>query len=222
MQRCPQKVINTLLGTTKNATTCLIGSQCSTLSATEALSSVVAPKSAVGPSDSGHSSSAKLLAGSAAAPALPYSGLPGHRSQRYKHVPTWAKLTRLAGGSVLHVAAACGNSTLVNQLLKSWQRELLEKSTCLGYTPLTVAAACGQATAVKALLAAKAETAALTSKGETLLHIAMQSRSNDVLNLLVTKGLCKTLQLVRLPALIAQKICLGQFESSAVCFTPRA
>lgn len=205
VQRCGQKVISTLLGTTRTAGTCLIGSQCSTLLATETLSSQVlpasSPKGALGALDgsrgmTGRAQSGKADTAGVAQQPAPCSMLPGHRSQRYKHVPGWAKLTKLAGGTVLHVAAACGNWTLVSQLLKSAQRELLEQRTCLGYTALSIAAACGQATALKALLAAKGDTAALTGKSEPLLHVALQSRSNDVLHLLTARGLHKTMQLV--------------------------
>jgi Ankyrin repeats (3 copies) len=172
MQKCSYKVVTTLLGGIGAAPTCTVGDT----------------RVAVATSDNS-APQIKLHLDDAPGGALsPLSALTQRQSAAmaygptsYGHVLSWHTLLNLAGATVVHVAAVSGHTQLLAQLVKGASKGLINQRTSMGFTAVAFAAEKGHAACVKALLAAKCDATAVTSAGQTLLHLAVKSGDLDVI-----------------------------------------
>jgi ankyrin repeat protein len=100
-----------------------------------------------------------------------------------------AKLAGEEGAqSPLHLAAAVGDSEVIEALPKAAVRKLLEKLDAADRTPLMHAAAKGNIRTARALLDLGADVNARNSTGDTALRVAASDGTPDVAKLLLEAG----------------------------------
>ena len=90
--------------------------------------------------------------------------------------------------SALHLAAAVGDSEVIEALPKAAVRKLLEKLDAADRTPLMYAAAKGNIRTARALLDLGADVNARNSTGDTALRVAASDGTPDVAKLLLEAG----------------------------------
>ncbi|XP_065889716.1 uncharacterized protein [Dysidea avara] len=89
----------------------------------------------------------------------------------------------LVNGTALHVAAACGNTSVVSALL-NWEVDV-DAVDCEGYTALHYAAKCGYVDIVEALLRYSANIDMKENWGRTAFQLAVQNYRSDVVHYFV-------------------------------------
>lgn len=97
-------------------------------------------------------------------------------------------LERLAGATVLHIAAAAGLVQMVVHLVKAGPRNFIDKQTQAGFTAAALAALGGHTVVLKALQTLHCDTSIVTADGATILHLAVESGDPDVLCFVTAMG----------------------------------
>ena len=206
LQRCPSKIVTSLLGGICNATSRIVGDTRVAVAACD--NSAPQTTSAVDEAFRG-SLSPLLTLTQRQSTAMAYG------PTSYSHVLSWHTLVNLAGATVLHVAAANGNTVLVGQLIKHGTKELLNQRTSTGFTAVALAAEAGHSACVKLLLAAKCDITCVTSAGQTLLQLAVKSGDADVFKLVAGKDADNVQIRVRLATLLQRNFVLRMLEGHA-------